>query len=167
MKRPSRVLLLGLVAGLAAFAFASRLQTQPHRRLLRAPASELAWLRHEFDLSDDQYRRVLALHQAYQPTCADLCRRIDESNRRLRDAIARTNAVTEEVRAALLATGQARDACRQAMLAHLFAVAREMPAEAGRRYLDAMLAQTCVVQEARPVHAAPASDSDPHRHHDP
>ncbi|MDO8348887.1 MAG: hypothetical protein Q7T30_01530 [Planctomycetota bacterium] len=154
MKRPTLLLLLGIVAGLVAFGIASRLQTSQHRRILDQPAAELAWLRHEYQLSDDQFARVSALHTAYQPTCAELCRRIADANQNLRDAVARTNALTDEIRERVRDTGRTRDDCRQAMLAHLYAVAREMPPDAGRRYLDTMLAATCVLQEARPIGTA-------------
>lgn len=169
MKRPSLVLLVGIAIGFLAFAATSWLESRPHRRLLEEPASELAWLRHEYGLSDSQFQRVVALHTAYQPTCAELCQRIADANRRLRDAIAATNVVTDEIRLRLRETGQARDDCRQAMLNHLFSVARELPADAGHRYLESMLAATCVLQEARPIHAANAEAATPggdaHHHH--
>lgn len=151
--RASLVLPAGLLAGLLAFAIAYWWQTRQHHGLLASPRSELAWLRHEFELTDAQFTRIADLHAAYRPTCAHLCRRIAEQNRLLHEAALRTDAVTPEITALLAETGRVRDDCRAAMLAHLYAVAREMSPEQGRRYLDLMLTETCVVQSARPIDA--------------
>lgn len=167
MKRPWLLLPLGLLAGALAFGAAFWLRTQPQRQAAATPGAELEWLRREFRLSDDVFRRVSELHRNYQPTCAELCRRIADQNRRLREAVARTNAMTDEIRELVTATGRARDDCRQAMLTHLYAVAREMPAEAGNRYIQSMLAATCVLQEARPIDAAlQPGAGEAHGHHE-
>lgn len=168
MKRPFPLLLAGLIAGGVAFGAMFWLQTRGHHSLSAAPGSELEWLRQEFRLNDAQFARVSALHQAYRPTCADLCRRIAERNERLRAAVARTNVVTEEIRTLVTETGRARDDCRQAMLTHLYAVAAEMPPEAGQRYLQIMLGATCVLQETRSIDAVQpgAGAAASHGHHD-
>lgn len=155
MKRPLLLLPLGLAAGLLAFAAVYWLTVRDHRAMLRDPQSELAWLRTEFGLSDDQFNRVAALHAEYQPVCADFCRRIAESNARLRNAILKTNALNPELRGALEETGRLRDACREAMLAHLYDVARELPRDAAMRYLRSMLDATCVVEHPRPAGPGP------------
>ena len=153
MKRPLPALLVGLLLGALAFGLVYWLQTRTHRSLRREPSAELAWLRHEFQLSPAEFARVVELHQNYRPTCAELCRRIEEQNRRLQDAVLATNAMTPEIRQLVTETGQARDACRQAMLTHLYAVAREMPPEQGRRYLALMIDSTCVLEAVRPLDA--------------
>lgn len=151
MKRLRRPLIFGFLLGIVAFGLAYGLQTRTHRILQREPRAELAWLRHEFGLSPDQFDRVARLHYDYRPTCAELCRRISEQNRRLETAVLATNRVTAELQQLLAETGQARDECRRAMLAHLYAVAREMPPEQGRRYLAQMIASTCVLEAMRPI----------------
>lgn len=163
--RPLSVLAFGLVAGAVAFGSTYWWRTREHRDLLASPGSELAWLRHEFRLTDDQFSRVTKLHTAYQPTCAELCRRIAEQNRRLHDAVLATNAVTPEITALVAETGRVRDACRAAMLAHLYAVAREMAPEEGRRYLNLMLTKTCVLQAPRSIDSA-LSGHDDHALHE-
>lgn len=166
MKRPWLLLPLGLLAGAIAFGAAFWLRTQPQRQAAAAPGAELEWLRREFQLSEDVFRRVSELHRNYQPTCAELCRRIADQNRRLRDTVGRTNAMTDEIRELVSATGRARDDCRQAMLTHLYAVAREMPPEAGNRYLQIMMQATCVLQEARPIDAIQPGAGGAHHHHE-
>lgn len=153
----------GLVAGALAFATAFWVNTREPRALLRDPRSELAWLGREYGLTPAQLSQIEALHLAYQPTCTDLCRRIDEANRRLQTAILATNTVTEEIRGLLTETGRVRDECRLAMLGHLYAVTRELPPAAAARYLEFMLAATCLVEHPHPL-AIPPPDSEPPAH---
>lgn len=148
---------IGLLAGALAFGIASWWQRREHRPSAGATHTELEWLRREFHLTADQFRRIEALHLGYQPTCAELCRRISEQNRRLQAAALGTNQLSPEVAALLTETGRVRDQCRAAMLAHLYSVAREMPPEEGRRYLGLMLTETCVLQSPHPIQAAPSA----------
>lgn len=159
MPRLFLLLAAGLVAGVLAFAAAFWMKTREPRALLREPRSELAWLGQEFDLTPAQLSRIEALHLAYQPTCADLCQRIDVANRRLQTAILGTNTVTDDIRGLLAETGRVRDDCRLAMLGHLYAVTRELPPAAAARYLEFMLAATCLVENPHPL-AVPASNSE-------
>jgi hypothetical protein len=156
---------VGLGLGLLGFVLSYWVVTHEPRTRLQGPSAELGWLQHEFQLTPAQFEKVAALHQAYRPRCADLCRRIHEQNRRLEEAALKTNAATAELRELVLETGRARDECRQAMLEHLYAVAREMPPEASTRYLRLMLSSTCVIEEARTVqevHTSGAHAADPH-----
>ncbi len=169
MNRPLLLLPLGLLAALLAFGATSWIHTRTTRSEDSSARPELAWLRQEFRLSGQQFDRVIALHEAYQPTCATLCRRIAEQNERLRAAVAGTNTLTDDIRTLVAETGRVRDECRQAMLAHLYAVAREMPPDEGPRYLQRMLTATCVVQEGRTIESAQRQDSgrsSAHAHHD-
>jgi hypothetical protein len=153
VRRLWMLMALGLAAGLVAFSLTYWAQTRSTRSLLRAPEGELAWLRHEFGLSEAQFARVSALHNAYRPTCGELCRRIGEQNRKLQEAVLSTNRVTPEIERLVAETGRVRDECRAAMLKHLYEVASAMPPDAGRRYLDLMLQATCVVENPRTVDA--------------
>lgn len=164
LKRPLLWLPAGLLAALLAYGAMYWVQTRDHRALLRSGDSELAWLRHEFQLTDDQYARVSALHTDYRPTCEELCRRITQENRRLQEAVRTTNTVTPEIEALLKSTGRARDDCRQAMLAHLYRVAAELPPDVGRRYLSVMLQKTCIVEDAQPLPDLPGEGR--HHHHE-
>lgn len=172
MLRPWRILTLGLLAGALAFAATFWLKTRHHARPTPAADLELEWLRREFHLPPATFERIVSLHRDYQPTCAELCRRIEDRNARLRDAVARTNILTDEIRALVQETGRVRDECRQAMLAHLYAVSREMPEPAAQRYLQLMLGATCILQDAHPIDTVRPSTSTPtstaggHGHHD-
>lgn len=152
MRRPWLLLPVGLGLGVLGFVLSYWVVTHEPRSRLREPQAELAWLQHEFQLTPAQFEKVTALHEAYRPRCADLCRRIHEQNRRLEEAALKTNVSTAELRALVIETGRARDECRQAMLEHLYAVAREMPPDTGTRYLRLMLSSTCVIEDTRNVH---------------
>jgi len=131
--KPLAVLLL-LVLAVAATAYGVT-------RYLgsRQTEDQWTWLRREFRLSDAQFARVRALHEAYQPVCADHCARIMAAHERL-TRLEQSGARTSPAYAAALAEWQAlcRE-CNQATLQHLEKVAREMDPDAGRRYLDLML----------------------------
>ncbi len=160
--RALTLLPVGLLAGALAFGAASWWKRREHRQLLDSPRSELAWLRHEFRLSEAQFQRIESLHSDYQPTCAEFCRRIAEQNRRLQQAALGTNRLSPEVAALVAETGRVRDECRSAMLFHLYAVSREMSPEEGRRYLSLMLTETCVIQSVRPLQSPlPGHDHTP------
>lgn len=166
MNRPWILLPLSLLAGLLAFGGAYWVTGRAHRATaVEGDTGETTWLRREFRLNETEYARVAKLHNEYKPTCADLCRRISEQNEKLRRVALATNAVTPELRELLAETGRVRDECRAAMLAHLYAVAREMPAAEGQRYLEAMLSSTCVLQPSRSLESAHASAHD-HGHHE-
>lgn len=166
MKRPWMLLALSLLAGALAFGGAFWLTGRAHRFAVQpGDTGETTWLRREFRLNEAEFARVAKLHNDYKPTCADLCRRINEQNERLRRAALATNVVTPELRELVIETGRVRDECRAAMLAHLYAVAREMPSAEGQRYLEAMLSSTCILQTSRALDSAHASAQD-HGHHE-
>ncbi len=162
MKRPFLLLPLGLLAGCLTFGMAHWWTTREPRALAREPRSELGWLRREFHLDDDRFARVVALHEAYRPTCAELCRRIADQNRRLEETALASSSMDTNLAALVSETGRVRDDCRRAMLAHLYSVAAEMPPAQGRRYLELMLSRTCVLQ---PTHNVGDAHAHAHAHH--
>ncbi len=166
MKKPSLLLLpLGLIAGALAFGTGFWLQTRFHPVGSTGAGVELDWLRREFKLTDTQFARVAELHNAYKPHCAELCQRISDRNQRLRDAVARTNVLTDEIKGLVAETGRTRDECRQAMLGHLYAVAGQMPPDSGQRYLQLMLSATCVLQETRSIDSIQPVQPEAHGSH--
>ena len=169
MRKPWVPLLLGLLGGVLAFGVAYWSMTREPRAAMRGPDAELAWLRAEFPMSDAEFQRVVALHREYLPTCGELCRRIAEQNARLQAAVLGSKEVTPEIARLVVETGRVRDECRKAMLGHLYAVAREMPPESGRRYLERMLAATCVVEQGHTIgeaHERPGGGGHDHALHE-
>jgi hypothetical protein len=151
MKKAALVLLLGLCLGTAAFTGFYYLGTSRAREMLKESEPELAWLKHEFNLSDAEYTRVNALHEAYLPRCAERCRLIEAQNACLREMLATNQAVTPELQNVLVERAKTRAQCEADMLKHFQEVSRAMPPEQGRRYLAWVQEQT--VLRAQPMEA--------------
>ena len=117
----------------------------------QAPHPELAWLKKEYHLNDQQFARVLELHNAYRPQCAEMCQRIDEKNARLQQLLAATNTVTPDIQAALAEAAQVRTECQTAMLKHFYEVSRAMPPEQGKRYLAWVQQETMIPGQMVPT----------------
>ncbi len=163
MKRLLLVVLAGLgLAGAGYFAVYSA-GTACCRDLQQSAAPGLAWLKQEFKLSEGEFERIVKLHDAYEPACAERCRKIDALNARLRELIVASGAVTPELERTLAAAADLRRECQAAMLQHFIEVSRAMPPEQGKRYLDWVCARTL-----GPAHEAMASVSGSaptHEHH--
>ena len=136
MKSAITVLIAGVL--LCGFAFCGFYYwgTASHRGLLHQPTPELAWLKHEFGLSNAELTRITKLHDAYQPHCVEMCRRIDENGAKLKPLMTSTNAVTPEIEAALTESAKLRAECQRDMLQHFYEVSQTMPPAQGKRYLE-------------------------------
>lgn len=142
MRKPILILLLGVVGCVAAFAGFYFAGTTASREWMRDEQPELAWLKREFNLAAPEYQRILELHQAYLPKCAERCRLIEQQNAELRRLLAEAPEVTSEIQAVVERRAQIRAECETEMLRHFFAVSRTMPPEQGRRYLAWVEEQT-------------------------
>lgn len=135
MKKAIFILLTGLfaaVAGYSAFYFAG---TAEHRKMLQEASPELAWLKREFSLSEEELARLSRLHAAYLPHCREMCHQIDAKNDELRELLMQSQQFTPEIEQKLAEASQLRLRCQSAMLKHFFEVSQTMPPEQGRRYL--------------------------------
>jgi hypothetical protein len=142
MKRPGLILLSGLVLALLAYGGSYLAGSARSRALAQSAAPELAWLQTEFNIPDREFARIQSLHSAYVLACADRCRRIDETNERLRGLIASTNSVTAEMERAIREAAEVRADCHRAMLQHFYEISRTMPPDQGKRYLQWVTAAT-------------------------
>ncbi len=95
---------------------------------------ELEWLRRELSLSDTQMERIKKLHMAYMPHCREMCRRIDEAERRVREVSLDSTTLTPALQAALEHETAVRRACQADLLQHLYATAACMDDEQAARY---------------------------------
>ena len=179
MKNALVILLLGAAAAAVSFVLVARLRSDPGPSRSRAsahaahhaaasshrgtmPATDdtaLDWVSKEFHLEADAFERVRSLHAGYQPTCAALCRRIDEHNRRLATALLASKSMTPEIRRLVEEGARVRAECQTALAAHLLEVAHCMPPEQGRRYLELMLPATGITAASHSIdeftHARP------------
>ena len=103
--------------------------------MVRGPQPELAWLKREFNLNDDAFRRVAQQHDAYLPQCQAMCRRIAEQNAKVSGLLATATTLTPEIESALAEAAKLRGECQRNMLRHFFDLSQTMPPEQGRRYL--------------------------------
>ena len=136
MKSAILVLVAGVLLCAVAFCGFYYWGTASHRGLIHQQTPELAWLKKEFNLSDAEITRITKLHDAYQPHCAEMCRRIDEHGANLKTLLTGTNAMTPELEAALTESSKLRAECQRDMLQHFFEVSRTMPPAQGKRYLE-------------------------------
>ncbi len=103
----------------------------------RAP-DELAWLAHEFQLTDAEVARIRPLHEAYLPKCEAMCARLAAKHRELADVLRGATNVPPEAERKLAEAAALRAECPAQMLRHFQEVARAMPPEPGARYLAEM-----------------------------
>lgn len=97
---------------------------------------ELEWLRRELALNEGQFERVRELHLNYLPRCQDMCQKIEEAARRVRDTARVSRGLTPELQAALAAESAVRRECQENLLRHLYATAACMDEAQAQRYLD-------------------------------
>ena len=136
MKSTIAVIFGGVLLCAVAFCGFYYWGTASHRGMMREQTPELAWLKKEFNLSDAEFTRLSKLHDAYQPHCREMCRRIDQQNVKLQTLLTNASAMTPEISAALDESAKLRGECQRNMLQHFFEVSRTMPPAQGRRYLE-------------------------------
>lgn len=139
MKKGLVILLIALLAGVAAFVLTRSQRHSPGGAALLDEVPELAWLRGELSLSDEQFTKAQALHAAYRPHCEEMCRNIAEARARMETLATKSSAVTPELAKAIEDYASVRAECQQHMLAHLYQTAALMDAKQARRYLDTVL----------------------------
>jgi hypothetical protein len=98
--------------------------------------AELAFLKREFALTPAQYDKVLALHHAYSPVCADHCTRYMTAHRRLADLLKSQTAWSPEASALIAEQARVQGECHASMLKYAYDVAACMSPEQGARYLE-------------------------------
>lgn len=148
MKRlsASGALLLGLVV--AGVVFCASYWTGGRIQATRGqPADELAWLSHEFQLTDAELTRIRLLHEGYKPQCEAMCARIAEKNRQLKSLVNGATNVSFGIEQKLAEVAALRAECQAQMLRHFQEVARSMPEKQGTRYLAEMQRLTLGLQD--------------------
>jgi len=115
---------LAVAAGVAAFAVFFALNDDPEVRRAARAGDAMRWLRVEFRLSEAQTATIQKMHDDYAVVCGEHCAAIIAA--RERSAPAAEQAALEAV-------------CVDAMKGHFAAVAAQMPAGQGERYLATVL----------------------------
>lgn len=157
MKRTWFIVLGGLLLAAAAYACVFLAGTSAQRAVANSDKPALAWLQQEYQLNDDQFARLCELHDAYRPTCMEMCRKIDAKNAQLQKLLAATNVITPEITQAIAEAAEIRAECETAMLGHFYRVAQTMPPEQGRRYLEWVQQETLKPSKMMPGQAQSAA----------
>ena len=147
MRRGFSILGFGVIAAVIAYGCFYLVGTANSRQWLQSPQPELAWLKQEFKLSDSEFVRISQLHQAYLPQCRERCRRLNEMNDKLEQALAGVSGLTPEIENLLAERAKMRADCQAEMLKHFFEVSRTMPPAQGKRYLSWVQKQTCLREQ--------------------
>jgi hypothetical protein len=146
MKRVWSILILGLLLAMAAFGGIYYSNIATDHKLLHTDTPELAWLKTEFKVSDQEFERITALHDTYRSKCMERCMLIARKNDELKDLLAKATTLTPEIETNMAESAQIRLQCQKEMLKHFLEVSRSMPAEEGRRYL-AWVEENCCMNQ--------------------
>jgi len=156
MKKGLLILVLALAAGAAAF-FVTRSHQQAERQeVLLDKMPELAWLRDDLGLSDEQFAKAGELHADYRPQCSEMCRRISESRAHMDDLARNARGMTPELAHAIHDHARVQAECQQRMLAHLYQTAALFDDRQAARYLEKVLP---------PALGSPDDDAGTRHHH--
>lgn len=136
MKRAVVIVVAGLLAAFTGYCALYYCATKKHREMMESPAPELAWLKSEFRLSDEEFERIAKLHEGYMARCAELCQRIAQKSSELRHILSGTNIDAKAVEQKLNEAGELRVECQKNMFNHFLEVSRHMPPAQGSRYLQ-------------------------------
>lgn len=148
MRKGALALVIAVLGSALAYCLYFYCATQPVHAMLMQPDGQMEWLRREFKLSDAQFTKVKQLHEAYRPGCDQMCTRIAEANGEANTLIVNSKTMTPGIEAALKKCATLQSECRQALLAHVYAVGSEMSPPEARRYIDMMTAR--IVQPGLP-----------------
>lgn len=121
MKRLLVILAVVVLVGAGSYGI-TRLVVPPP-----ADEDQIVWLTREFKLTPAQAATIEALHLAYIPVCSDHCAAIVAARERLASSPADPNLRTEVLRLERI--------CQEATLQHVRAVAEQMDAAQGARFL--------------------------------
>ena len=142
MKKGMLLLLVAMVAGIAAFCvmrWHKGAVHSHHSGVALDAMPELAWLRTELQLSDEQFAKVKELHIAYRPKCVEMCRRISEAHEKIESFAEAHRVITPDYKAALKEHADIHVECQEQMLRHLYETAAMLNGDQAKRYLEAML----------------------------
>ena len=132
------IAVLAALAAVVAFV-AFRSGRDPAVAEALAKRDELAWLRADFKLTEQQFANIEKLHTSYSAVCEEHCRAIQEAMRARAVLKANAAATPAQVSAAEKRVQELRLVCETAIAAHVREVAAQMSPEQGERYLALVL----------------------------
>jgi hypothetical protein len=139
MRRGILILILALLLAAAVFCVYRHFAGREALVIFTHENAELEWFRREFDLNEEEFSRIAALHWKYGRKCDALCAKVVEANTKLEAAIVANRRMTPAVTAALRDAFEVEYQCRLALLDHIYSVCSEMKPGAAKRYRDMMM----------------------------
>lgn len=127
-------LLLLIAAALAACAVAC---VAVYHFNVRTPPQE--WVGKKLGLQGAALEDFARAHSQYASTCAEMCVRIQASDKELAALISSSRKVTPEIEAAIARSDAIRNECRRNMLAHFYKVAAMLEPDQAKEYLGMVL----------------------------
>lgn len=142
MKKGLFILLAAMMAGILAFFLGRGQPSSATGPVLLDSMPELAWLRTDLKLTDEQFSKVEQLHREYRPVCAAMCRRIAQSEADVAQLASAKNGISDELSKAIDTHGRVIVDCKRSMLEHLYQTASLMDEKQSRRFLNVTLPLT-------------------------
>lgn len=139
MKKGLLILAAAIMAGILAFFLSRSQPVGDTDTVLLDSMPELAWLRTDLKLSDEQYSKVEQLHRDYRPVCAEMCRRIAESEATVAKHASEQSGMSDDLAKSIENHGHVIAECKRGMLEHIYKTAAMMDENQSRRYLEVAL----------------------------
>jgi hypothetical protein len=134
VRRLLAILVLALVGGVLSFAWVRGHRAGLAEELVKQEGSDIAWLRMEFALTDEQFAANQKLHEDYRPQCASHCAAIIGATAEVRK-LEQSTPGSAELTAAQQAVADLESVCNTATREHLYKVAALMSPDDGPRFL--------------------------------
>lgn len=140
-------LLIALMLGISAFAMAWLIQSQKESQSFAQKVSSLendtranlAWMRKELSLTEEEFTRECALHDAHLIEYRQLCAEMNTARERLKQALEDGNGLSAEDQNAIHDYELHFEAAERAAINHVKKAAAAMNPKAGQAYLKRML----------------------------
>ena len=125
--------------------------------------SALLWLRVEFKLPAEKMARIAQMHEAYQGTCEEHCRKIREARADLRK-LQSAQAAPSEIAAAEAKSNAVALICTTSLETHLREIASVIGGDEGQRYLSIVLPRIAHFDHAGAPNLNLDTNTQPHDH---
>ncbi len=155
MKKAALILIAAVLAGALAFYLMRSHQIAKHQGALLDSMPELAWVRTELKLSDEQFAEVSKLHSDYRPRCVEMCGKIATAHGRMVALAGRGREISPELETAIREYAATRAECQQAMLKHIYQTAGVLDKDQAARYLETTLPYALDTTPGGSVHVHP------------
>lgn len=136
--RALTLLVIVATAGVAG-VFCYRMGSEKELRAAEKEGDPMMWLRAEFRLNDEQYARVMKLHEDYGKVCSEHCRQIQEATDSLTQLRAAKSTDAVQRTAGEQRVQELRAACERSIEDHVRQVAGCMSPKESERYLTMVL----------------------------